>query len=275
VSVDEHTIELAGSPVFYRRAPLTGTATREPLYLHGIPTSSDDWTAFLERTGGVAPDLIGFGRSGKGGHLDYSLDGYADFVEQFLDHLELDQVELVAHQWGAAAAIAFAQRNRHRVGRVVLIDPVPLTPEFTWPTVLARLRRPVLGELIMGSVPKRAFAKLLRTGGHFSDERIGELWEQFDQGTQRAILRIVRSTADPGVAAAGADLGQLDVPALILTGERDPWLPPSLAEVYGKRMPNATTATLSGARHWPWHDDPTLVDRVITFLQQTDRQPLP
>ena len=53
---------------------------RQPLYLHGIPTSSDDFVPFLERTGGVAPDLIGFGRSGKGGHLDYSIDGHADFV---------------------------------------------------------------------------------------------------------------------------------------------------------------------------------------------------
>jgi pimeloyl-ACP methyl ester carboxylesterase len=275
VSVDEHTIELAGSPVFYRRAPRTGGAVREPLYLHGIPTSSDDWTAFLERTGGVAPDLIGFGRSGKGGHLDYSLDAYAAFLEQFLDELGIEQVELVAHQWGAAAAMAFAQRNRHRVGRAVLIDPVPLIQEFKWPTVLARLNRPLLGELVMGSVPKRSFSKLLRTGGRFPDERIDELWEQFDQGTQRAILRIVRGTDGPRVARAGADLGQLDVPSLILNGELDPWLPTGTANAYADRLPNATPAQIAGARHWPWHDDPTVVDRVVSFLQQTDRQPQP
>ncbi|HEY2769041.1 MAG TPA: alpha/beta hydrolase [Solirubrobacteraceae bacterium] len=275
MSVDEHTIELAGSPVFYRRAPRPGSAGREPLYLHGIPTSSDDWTAFLERTGGVAPDLIGFGRSGKGGHLDYSLDGYAQFIEQFLDYLRIDRVEVVAHQWGAAAAMVFAQRNRHRIGRLVLIDPVPLTVDFTWPPALARLRRPLLGELVMGSVPKRSFAKLLRTGGRFSDERVDELWEQFDQGTQRAILRIVRGTDDHVLTTAGADLAQVDIPALILGGELDPWLPADTADSYAKRLPNATPARIAGARHWPWHDDPTVVARVITFLQQTDRHPQP
>jgi pimeloyl-ACP methyl ester carboxylesterase len=61
VRVDEHTIEVAGAPVFYRSAP--NPAGAPPLYLHGVPTSSDDWVTLLARTGGVAPDLIGFGRS--------------------------------------------------------------------------------------------------------------------------------------------------------------------------------------------------------------------
>ena len=66
--VDEHTFHLDDSPVYYRSAEAPGVPK---VYLHGIPTSSDDWLEFLGRTGGLAPDLIGFGRSGKGGHLDY------------------------------------------------------------------------------------------------------------------------------------------------------------------------------------------------------------
>jgi pimeloyl-ACP methyl ester carboxylesterase len=86
VGVDEHTIEVAGADVFYRRAPATGA---NALYLHSVPTSSDDWRELLPVTGGVAPDLFGFGRSSKASNLDYSLAGYADFVTQFLDALEL------------------------------------------------------------------------------------------------------------------------------------------------------------------------------------------
>ena len=33
------------SPVFYRSAP---AADPPPLYLHGVPTSSDDWSELLE-----------------------------------------------------------------------------------------------------------------------------------------------------------------------------------------------------------------------------------
>ena len=57
VHVDEHTISLDDSPVYYRSAKAVTGAP--PLYLHGVPTSSDDWTEFLARTGGLAPDLIG------------------------------------------------------------------------------------------------------------------------------------------------------------------------------------------------------------------------
>ena len=61
-------------------------ASRPCLYLHGVPTSSDDWVGFLERTGGLAPDLPGFGRSGKRGDGDFTMPGYDRFVEAFLDH---------------------------------------------------------------------------------------------------------------------------------------------------------------------------------------------
>ena len=104
--VDEHTIEVAGAPVFYRSAPAPGDAP--PLYLHGAPTSSDDWTALLERTGGIAPDLIGFGRSSKAGNLDYTLAGLAEFVARLLAELDVARVRVVAHDWGAAAALVFA-----------------------------------------------------------------------------------------------------------------------------------------------------------------------
>ena len=55
-------------------------ARRRALLPHGIPTARTTGSPFLERPGGIAPDLTGFGRSGKGGHLDYSLDGLTQFV---------------------------------------------------------------------------------------------------------------------------------------------------------------------------------------------------
>ena len=70
--VEEHTDTFEDQPLFWREAEATGTPT---LYVHGVPTSSDDWVEFLALTGGVAPDLPGFGRSGKRADLDYSFRG--------------------------------------------------------------------------------------------------------------------------------------------------------------------------------------------------------
>jgi pimeloyl-ACP methyl ester carboxylesterase len=267
MSVDEHTIEVAGEPVFYREAPSAGVT---PLYLHSAPTSSDDWLAFLEQTGGVAPDLPGFGRSGKGGHLEYALPAYADFLEAFLDALDIGDLALVGHGWGAAIGLVFAQRHPERIEQMTIIDAVPLFEGFRSPLLVRRWRRVGLGELVMGSVNRWLLARTLRAGaatpGAWPYERIDKVWEQFDQGTQRTLLRLHRSIDGPGLAAAGADLDQLYAPALVVWGEQDPWVPVSFAHAYADRLPRAELEIVPGAGHWPWLDQPSVIDRICTFV---------
>jgi pimeloyl-ACP methyl ester carboxylesterase len=263
VSVDEHMTVLAGSPVFYRSAPAPGDPV---LYLHGIPTSSEDWIPFLERRGGIAPDLIGFGRSGKGGHLDYSIEGHAQFVEQLLDELGVQRVKLVVHDWGAAGGLTFAQQSPERITRLVVLNSVPLLEGFRWPGIARLLRRRGLGELAMGATNRWLLARTLRQGGPWPEARLESIWEQWDQGTQRAILRLYRSADEPRLAAAGRDLGRLQVPALILWGERDPWLSAQWGEGYAASLSQAALQRLPGAGHWPWLDDEAVIDRVSEFL---------
>lgn len=276
--VDEHTISLDDSPVYYRSADRSGMPT---LYLHGIPTSSDDWVEFLARTGGIAPDLIGFGRSGKGGHLDYSPAGLAQFVERFLGHLAIDDVQVVGHDWGAAVALTFADRNPGRVRRLVLCNPPPPAHD-DWPRVLRVCRARGLGEIAMGAISKGLFARLLRRGSvgadAWSDTRIAAVWDQFDQGTQRAILRLVRSATDDvigsgGPRPSGGTLGDAGTGTgtgtgtTVIWGEEDPWYPPAVADQYAARLIGATVERIAGAGHWPWLDRPEVVDRVASLLE--------
>jgi pimeloyl-ACP methyl ester carboxylesterase len=270
VSVDEHTIELAGSPAFYRTAPGHGAPV---LYVHGVPTSSDDWIPFLERTGGIAPDLIGFGRSGKAGNLDYSVGGISDFLARLLAELDVGRVKLVAHDWGAPIGLAFAQRRPERVERIVIADGVPMFPAqaVRW-HLLARLwERPLIGELAMGAVTKGLLARTLRGGctrpESWTNSRIDTIWHQFDQGTQRAILRLCRSATMDELGAAGSGLASLDAPALVLWGQADPWLPTSVGATYSEVLPNAGLEEVPDAGHWPWLDQPDLVQRIATFLE--------
>ena len=265
--VDEQTIEVAGAPVFYRSAPVPADPA---LFLHSVPTSSDDWLTFLEHSGGVAPDLPGFGRTGKAGNLDYSLTGYVEFLERFVDAVELERFALVGHGWGAAIGLAFAQRHPDRVSRLVLIDAVPLLPGFSWPRIVRRWRLPGLGELLMGSVSRRMLTRTLRAGAVRDDawtaERLEAIWEHFDQGTQRAILRLHRSVDEAGLDRAGTALAQLEQPATVLWGERDPWLPVAFADAYGERLAGARVERIAQAGHWPWLDRPEVIDRVTGLL---------
>jgi pimeloyl-ACP methyl ester carboxylesterase len=263
VRVDEYTTDLNGSPVFYRSAPADGTPT---LYLHGIPTSSEDWIPFLEQTGGLAPDLLGFGRSGKAGHLDYSIDGEVEFVKSVLEGLQLDRISLVGHGWGAAIGLALAQHEPDRIAKLVLINPLPVIPDFKWPGIARAWRRPGLGELVMGSIPRWLFTRTMRRGGPWTEAQLATIWEQFDQGTQRAILRLHRDAAVQRLAIDGIDVGGLDSPALVLWGEDDPWFPVGLAEAYAASLPRASLERIPHAGHWPWLDQPSVVDRVAAFL---------
>jgi pimeloyl-ACP methyl ester carboxylesterase len=265
--VTEQTAQLLDQPVFWRSAAGDGTPV---LYVHGVPTSSDDWLPFLRATGGVAPDLPGFGRSGKRGDGDFTIDGYADFLEAFCDLAGLDRMSLVVHDWGAVG-LAFAQRFPERIERLVIMDAVPFLPGYRWHRIARLWRTPGVGEVVMGLTTKPTFRLASReanaTPGPLPDAMVRSVMAHLDQGTQRAILRLYRSSPPDRLAAAGARLGELTAPALVVWGDRDPYIDPRFAELYAKRLPCAEVLRVPDAGHWPWLDRPDLVERIAAFLR--------
>jgi pimeloyl-ACP methyl ester carboxylesterase len=256
-------------PVFWRSAPPDNADVAPALYLHGVPTSSDDWVGFLERTGGLAPDLPGFGRSGKPGYLKYTIDEYAVFIERFLDHLEVERVRMVVHDWGAVG-LAFAQRHPERVERLVITNAVPFLEGYRWHRTARIWRTPLLGELAMGATTRRVLKLLTResnaTPGPLPGAWIDSVLAHFDQGTQRAILRLYRSSPPDVLAAAGRDLSRLAMPALVLWGLQDPYIPKRFATEYARALPNSELVELPDAGHWWWLDRPDAIERVAEFL---------
>jgi len=226
------------------------------LYVHGVPDSAELWTPFLERTGGIAIDLPGFGRSGKAAVWPYSLAGYAAFLPAFLDHLGVDRVRLVVHDWGGVALTLGA-----RIERLAAIDVLPLLPGHRWPWVARVWRTPVLGELAMGFTGRR----LLRRLGGLSAAHADQVLRHFDHGTQRAILRLCRSARDNV-----APLDAVTAPALIVWGERDPYLRPEWATRIAAALGGETRVqTIAGAGHWPWIDRSEVTQIVTDWVRSS------
>jgi pimeloyl-ACP methyl ester carboxylesterase len=265
-AIEEQTAEVAGVPTFWRTTPADGPPT---LFLHGNPTSSEDWMPFLERVGGVAPDLPGFGRSGKRGDFDYSIGGYERFLRAFVEHLGLPRFSLLVHDWGAVG-LALAQAMPHRIERLVVVNAVPFMPGYEWHPVARLWRRRIVGELVMGSATRRGTRAIARRGRPWwlamPEELVDPMWRHFDPGTQRAILRLYRSGDPEVLAGAGRRLGELTAPALVVWGGRDPFLPAVWGERYAERLPHAELRAVPDAGHWPWLDRPGLVEDVCNFL---------
>lgn len=267
VEVAEHSAEIAGLATSWRSA---GEAATPTLYVHGVPNSASLWQPFLAAHGGVAPDLPGFGTSAKPGHFPYAIDGYADWLEVFAEHVGLERFNLVVHDWGAVG-LALAQRHPERVERIVVIDAVPFLPGYRWHRIARAWRTPVLGELVMGATTRTALRVLSREAtpraGPLPAAALDEIWRHFDHGTQRAILRLYRSAPPHVLERAGAGLEALGGPALVAWGVHDPYIHPDFADAYAARLRGATVEHVADAGHWPWIDRPELVDRVGAFLR--------
>jgi pimeloyl-ACP methyl ester carboxylesterase len=272
-TVSDRTATIDTLPVFWREAAVADATVTTPLYLHGVPTNSDDWLAFLARSGGLAPDLPGFGRTGKAGNLDYTIDGYADFIERYLDLVGVERVSLVMHDWGVVG-LTFAQRHPARVARLVVINAVTFLPGYRWHRTARIWRTPLLGELAMGATNRRLLRLLSREAqpGHepLPDAWLDTVLDHFDEGTRRAILRLYRSSPPDVLASAGAHLGALEMPALVLWGMADPYIPARFARAYAEAIGgpahHVELVELPDAGHWPWLDRPDTIDRVVDFL---------
>ncbi len=102
-------INVLGSTMAYREA-----GDREApvaLFLHGNPTSSYVWRNVLPHVAPVAhciaPDLIGFGQSGKP-DIEYRVADHVRYLDAFLDQAGISSAFVVAQDWGTALSFLLA-----------------------------------------------------------------------------------------------------------------------------------------------------------------------
>jgi pimeloyl-ACP methyl ester carboxylesterase len=174
------------------------------------------------------------------------------------------------HDWGCVGLL-WAQRFPERVERLVVIDAVPLLPGYRWHKVARLWRTRGAGEIAMGATSRRTLKQGTReaagAAGVMPDDWLDDTIAHFDVGTQRAILRLYRSSPPAKLAKAGAGLGRITCPAYVVWGARDPYISPRFASAHAEALGGPTEVeVVDGAGHWPWLDEPELVGRICTFL---------
>jgi pimeloyl-ACP methyl ester carboxylesterase len=268
--IEEGNLLVDGVRVFYRRVLGEGTPT---VYCHGNPTHGEDWVPFMERGGpSIAIDMPGWGRSERPdpSRFDYSMYGLSAFVERCLEELEVGRRKLVVHDWGDLMLIP-AQSRPEQVEKLVVMNVVPFTPGYRWHWVAQIWRRRPFGELFNATQTRVSMALALRQASGdrsaMPAELVDSIWNYWDSGTSRAMLRLYRHADPERLVAAGKDLDRIDCPALVLWGDRDPYIPTRFGEDCAAALSDAEFELRAGAGHWPWIDDPAIVDRVVDFLE--------
>ena len=105
-------VDVLDSTIAYREAgsPIAPVA----LFLHGNPTSSYIWRNILPLVAPVAhciaPDLIGFGQSGKP-EIEYRFADHVRYLDAFLDQAGISSAFVIAQDWGTALAFHLAARR--------------------------------------------------------------------------------------------------------------------------------------------------------------------
>ena len=195
VSVDEHTIELAGSPVFYRSA---GPA-HQSLYPPRRPHELGHLAAVLGADAAGSPRSAsasgGRARAATSITRSMAMRGSSSSCSTQLG-LEPCQPGGARLGCGGRAAVRPAPpRARRAVRPDQRCARLPGLHVAAARSCLARTR---LGELIMGSArPSGCSGARSARAARGRAEQLDALWDQFDQGTQRAILRLSSQLESP------------------------------------------------------------------------------
>ena len=263
------------------------------VYLHGNPTSSHAWRKVLPRTGGLAPDLIGMGRSGKP-DIAYSFADHARYLDAWFDAVGLDDVILVGHDWGGALAFDWAARHPDRVRGLAFFETI-LRP-ISWadypPVAQERFkgyRTPGVGEpkILEENVfiTEALHATTLTT---LSDEDYAVYAAPYPTvESRRPLLAWPRATpidGEPADVVARAEAydawlaASPDVPKLLLTFEGSPTLMigPALEAWCRENIAALEVVPCGPAGHLALEDRPEAIgDALISWLDRTLAVPSP
>jgi pimeloyl-ACP methyl ester carboxylesterase len=242
------------------------------LLLHGNPDSGIMWEGVAdrlrERYRCIAPDLPGFGHSEVPTSFQPSLDGMAQFVEQFLGAAAIERpIDLIAHDFGGPFAFAWAVKHPDAVRRLVAINTVFFS-DYRWHFWAHVWRTPVLGELSMLVMNRPMFAQELRRGSkRISQEHIDRTYALMTPRMKNEVLRLYRATTPTNFKNWESDFLALTrtKPTLAIWGDKDPYISPRFAERFNAKK----IVHLPQAGHWAPVEAPTeCADAILRFFSK-------
>lgn len=243
--------------------------------LHDLPGGAYVWeplTPALAATGRAvyAFDMLGYGQSGKPWPSDTSIWGQADCLSYAFKTLGLEDIILVGFGLGGGVAQTLATRlYRDGVAKLALINSYAYQTAFAadWPLPEMEKHQDLEAPLHMSqeqvSQELRRTAPAGSTRG-LSKERVDTYVADWDSPIGKNLLlqhvRLMNALYENSVAS---DVTKLDIPLLLIWGERDAVTPLALGQRIAREAKRATLETVAGAGHLILDDSPDQVARLL------------
>ncbi|KWV91089.1 alpha/beta fold hydrolase [Erythrobacter sp. YT30] len=265
------------------------------LFLHGFPSY---WLSFITQMEElkadyrvIAIDGLGAGRSDAPLKTEpYELQAMAEHVLALLDHLAIQNVHLVGHDWGAGFAFGLAQQNPERVlsvtgvgapSQIALVEALSRDPAARERAAyVERLKsaNPIL--IVATGGHKRVWSgayEPLVNAGHMSPE-LGKLFRDATGNPRRLNAHINWYRANlpkpDEVTEASywpSSSARLEMPAQLIWGDADRVFSPSYAALMQESSDDLTELELRGAGHWPHFERSEEVTRAIRAVIERER----
>lgn len=239
-------------------------SARPVLLLHGNPTWSFLWRKVIRRLPEfrcVAPDLLGLGFSGPPLRLEeHSVKRHADAVAELVEALDLEDLILIAQDWGGPISMGVGARLPDRISGVVLANTSVIAPDRPRGTAFHKFAHmPVVSDFVFRVLGFPQIRLAMAQGdkssisGEVSKAYRWPLGSWRHRAAPLAMARMVPNHTDhpsiPELKRGFEWIRSFDGPMALVWGMKDPVLGRALSR-HEKEFPNATVRRCPGAGHF-------------------------
>lgn len=269
---EDRWLELAGIKARYWRS-----GSGPPLVLlHGIGGSLEAWYRNIPALSAghevIALELPGCGRTtAPPVYPKDTLGMFAQFAADELDQIGVQRAVWVGSSLGGAVAIEYALRFPQRVEALILVSSAGMSTDIGWP--LRFLTIPGLGEWLSRPsrvTSERSLRGIVADPAVITDDEIDTAFQLAQlPGAQHAFLAMLRVYCSffglkrSEIKRIVGGLGQIEVPVLLVWGDRDVIVPVESMQTALRHLRQAQAAILPGAGHLPYVEQPEAFNRLL------------